>query len=287
MTADILVTGASGNVGREVVRGLQAKNINFRIAAHNIDHITDDLGQEIDSVAFDFLDANTYKNAFEGIKRLFLIRPPQLANIPKEIAPTIQAAISAGVEHIVFLSLQGVENNKLVPHYKVEQLLLQSGIAYTFLRASFFMQNLSTTHCAEIRDEDKIALPVGDAPTSFIDVRDIASVAVRALTENGHQNKAYTLTGSESLNYYRVADIMTDVLDRPITYTNPSTIGFFIKEVRNGRKWAYTLVMTALYLITRFGNAEEVTHEVETILGCEPISFRQFVEDYQACWQPS
>jgi uncharacterized protein YbjT (DUF2867 family) len=214
------------------------------------------------------------------------VRPPALANVKRDIAPALAAARQAGVRHIVFLSLQGVEKNPIVPHHKIEKLILELGFAFTFLRASFFMQNLSTTHQAEIRDRQEIAVPVGRAKTSFIDVRDIGVVAVAALTENGHEHRNYTLTGGQALNYHQVAQIMTEVLGRPIRYTNPSLIRFVRQELRAGRPLDYTLVMAGLYTITRFGNAKTVTTDVKTILGREPITFRQFVTDYQSCWLP-
>lgn len=285
MSSEILITGAPGNVGTEVVRALQSMGVAFRIAAWNTDQAHQVFDHE-DIVHFDFLNPETYAATFNGIKRMFLVRPPQLANVQEEIAPAVHAAIAAGVEHIVFLSLQGVENNRVVPHFKIEQLLLESDVTYTFLRASFFMQNLSTTHCAEIRDANEIAVPVGKAPTSFIDTRDIAAVAARALTEAGHENKAYVLTGAEALDYYQVADILSDVLHRPIRYTNPSVITFFRRQLKRGSKVGFALVVTALYTITRFGNAKQVTQDVEQLLGRKPISFRQFAEDHQACWQP-
>ncbi|MCC7446443.1 MAG: SDR family oxidoreductase [Anaerolineae bacterium] len=284
MTATILVTGAPGNVGSEVVKGLIGKAA-FQIGAYNVESTRKAFGSDQDIVRFDFLDSATYGPAFARIEAMFLVRPPALSNVKRDIAPALIAAQQAGVKHIVFLSLQGVEQNRIVPHYKIEKLILELGFAYTFLRASFFMQNLSTTHLAEIRDKSEIGVPVGRAKTSFIDVRDIAAVAVRALTEDGHANKIYTLTGSEALDYYQVSQTMTDVLGRPVRYTNPSVIGFLRDQLAAGRPLGYSVVMAGLYTITRLGNAKDVTGDVSRILGREPIPFRQFVHDYQACWQ--
>lgn len=285
MTAKILVLGAPGNVGTPVAQGLQEMAVPFRVGARNRDKARQVLGEAVEISHFDFLDPATYAPTFSGIKRVFMIRPPALSKVQTEIAPALQAAVRAGVEHIVFLSIQGVEQNRVVPHYKIEQLLLQLGVDYTFLRAGFFMQNLSTTHRQEIIERGEIALPVGKAKTSFIDTRDLGAVAVKALTESGHENKIYTLTGSEALNYYEVAALMSDVLERPVRYTNASVISFFRQQLAQGHKPGYALVVTGLYTITRFGNAAEVTHEVAAILGRPPITFRQFVEDNRTIWQ--
>jgi len=164
---DILLTGATGNVGKEVARELRVMGVPFRVGTVKPGKIVQiDANMEIRR--FDFLDPTTFEGAFDGIKHLFLVRPPALADVPKELAPAIRAAVAAGVQHIVFLSLQGVENNRVTPHYKIEQLILELGVRYTFLRASFFMQNLSTTSAHEIKTLSEIRLPVGKAKTSFI-----------------------------------------------------------------------------------------------------------------------
>ncbi|MBA3869201.1 MAG: SDR family oxidoreductase [Anaerolineae bacterium] len=285
MNPQILITGAPGNVGSEVVRVLQAESIPFRVGARDTHKARQLLGDNIEITRFDFLDPETYIAIFAGIERLFLVRPPALSNVQRDIAPAIQAAIKMGVKQIVFLSLQGVEKNSIVPHHKIEQMILASGVHYTFLRASFFMQNLSSTQAAEIRDEGEIALPVGKAKTSFIDVRDIAAVAVRALTVGYDEDHKYTLTGKEALDYFQVSDKLSSVLSRTIRYTNPSVFHFLWKQLASGRKLGYTLVVAALYTLTRLGNAKEITHDVETVLGRPAISFDRFAQDYRHCWQ--
>ena len=284
MQPHILVTGATGNVGAELVKQLQNAGIAFRAGVTHPDSAREKLGTDIDLVHFDFLDSTTYTSAFIGIEQMFLVRPPALANVKRDIAPAVRAAVDAGVRQIVFLSIQGVENNRIVPHHKIEQLILELDVDYTFLRCGFFMQNLSTTHRDEIRDRDEIALPVGKARTSFIDVRDIAAVALKTLTEEGHARRSYTLTGAEALDYYEVAAKLSSVLDRPIVYKNPSPFSFLRQQLSTGQKLGYALVVTGLYTITRFGNAETVSDDVTRILGRTPISFDQFAQDYRAAW---
>ncbi len=286
MTASILITGAPGNVGTEVVYELQRQGIPFRIAARKADLARKVLGAHLEILPFDFLKPETYAQTFNGIERMFLVRPPQLSNVQRDIAPAVRAAVSAGVRHIVFLSIQGVEQNHVVPHYKIEQLILEMGIEYTFLRAGFFMQNLSTTHCADIRDRNEIVLPVGKAKTSFIDVRDIAAVAAQALMDPAHTRKKYTLTGSEALDYDQVAAKFSAHLLRTIRYTHPSMFTFIRRQLAQGQRLDYALLMTALYTLTRFGNAKTVTLDVTQILGHPPIPFDEFIEDYQRVWQP-
>ena len=283
----ILITGAPGNVGSEVVKGL-TDLAPIRIGVHRTEPARKTFGNNpgYELVHFDFLDSSTYAPTFTGIEKMFLVRPPALSNVKRDIVPALQAAKQAGVKHIVFLSIQGVEQNRIVPHHKIEKAILALGFTYTFLRASFFMQNLSTTHLSEIRDSGVISVPVGNAQTSFIDVRDIAAAAVHALIDAGYEDKIYTLTGSEALNYYQVSSVMAAELGRPIRYTNPSAIRFIRDQLALGRTLGFSIVMAGLYTFTRFGNAKEVTSDVCRILGREPITLHQFVHDYHTCWQP-
>lgn len=285
MLHKIVVLGAPGNVGTEVVKTLQAAGADFRVGARNPESARQTFDPQPEIVRFDFLDPTTFEPTFADRRKLFLVRPPALSNVQRDIAPAIYAAIGAGVQHIVFLSLQGVENNKVTPHYKIEQLIQAAGITYTFLRAGFFMQNLSTIHRSEIRDDDEIAVPVGQARTSFIDVRDIGAVGGQVLTEAGHENKAYTLTGGAALTYEDVARTFSSVLGRTIRYTDPNVFRFVQRQRAQGQPWGFAMLTAALYTITRFGNAKAVTPEVRNLLGREPISFNQFVLDYRECWE--
>jgi uncharacterized protein YbjT (DUF2867 family) len=171
-----------------------------------------------------------------------------------------------------------------VPHHKVEGYVRASGVPYTFLRPSFYMQNLNTTHREEIAERGEICVPVGDAKTSFIDVRDVGSVAAQALTEEGHAGRAYELTGGEALDYYEVAAIFSEVLGEEVTYANPSLLRFVRSSVARGVPLKFALVMAGLYTSTRLGMADRVTPVVEELLGRPPITLRQYVRDYADAW---
>ena len=279
----ILVTGATGTVGGHVAQGLAGRDANS-VAAVRCPGAADDL--PLPSVRFDFEDAMTY-DAFSGMDRLFLVRPPAIAKVWESIFPALDAAERAGVRHVVFLSLLGAEQNPFVPHRWIEWKLLRSGMDETFLRPSFFMQNLATTHRADIRDRDAIFVPAGHGRTSFVDARDVAAAGVKALTEPEDHNTAYALTGGEALTYEEVAALFSDVLDREVQYANPSVFDFAWHMRREGHPWPFVLVMTGIYLTARFGLAGTVTDDLERILGRPPTPMRTFIEDYRSCWEPS
>jgi uncharacterized protein YbjT (DUF2867 family) len=285
----IFISGATGNVGAAVVKLLSAQGVAVRAATSrpvtSQSSGTATTAATVQPVHFDFLKPETFAPALTGVKRMFLVRPPRLANVKTEIAPAIDAAQALGVEQIIFLSIINVEQNQQVPHYKIEQYLQNSGVAYTFLRASFFMQNFDTTHRAEIRDRSEIFVPVGDAKTSFIDVRDIAAVAALTLTAAGHANQAYELTGGAALDYYEVAEIFSNVLGRTITHCNPSALNFLWQTVRRGTPLPYAAIMTWLYTSTRSGMGARVTNTAAELLARPPITLRQYVQDYKEKWQ--
>lgn len=280
----ILVTGALGNVGAEVVKALCTKGQTVRAADIEVGKLKERFDDAVEAVRFDFTDPSTYAATFKGVKKMFYMRPPHLTNIPRDMVPSMDAAKAAGVTYAVFLSIIGIEDAKYVPHFKVEEYLQKIGMQTTFLRCSFFMQNLNTTHRKEIKGRSELFIPVGKAKTSFIDARDIGAVAAVILTEEGHAGRNYDLTGSEALDYWEAAQIMTEVLGRKIMYRNPNPLYFLLETTRRGIPFRYALVMLGLYTSTRFGMAEQVTDEIERLTGRKPITFRQYVQDYKDAW---
>jgi uncharacterized protein YbjT (DUF2867 family) len=280
---EILLTGATGNVGKEIAAILKKNGVPFRAAVRELSE-AGSLGST-ESVRFDFEDPSTFENAFRGIRRVYLMRPPAISD-PKVIRPAIEAGMRAGVEQFVFLSLLGAEKNQVVPHRKIEELLLECKAGYTFLRPGFFMQNLSTTHAPEIRDQDEIWVPAGKGSTSFIDAQDIAAVAAKCLTEEGHLGKAYALTGSEALTYAQVAALLTQVLGRKIQYRNPSILRFaWHMRRRRGFPWAFIGVMVGIYTVAKIGRAGTLTQELRQLLGRDPVRMKEFLEKNRGVWE--
>lgn len=281
----ILVTGASGNVGRAVVRTLLTNKAEVRLAGRS--------GQSasqtgVDTVDFDFTDASTWPAAFRGVESMFLMRPPAIGNVGRDLLPAVAAARNAGVRHVVFLSLQGAARNKVVPHAAVEKWLRSSGLTWTFIRASFFHQNLSTTHAADIRERDALIIPAGHGATAFVDAEDVGAVAATALLDpTTHAQVAWTVTGPRALTYDQVADILTRQLGRPIRYTRPGLLAYARNAHRNlGLPWGMVAVTAAIYTAARLGLAAGLTTDVQTVLGREPIDFVEFARRERTAWTP-
>lgn len=286
MSGVVLVTGASGNVGSEVVARLVGRGESVRAAVRKPSAGIGGVSGGVDCVRFDFEDPSTFAVAFDGVDRVFFVRPPQMAD-SSAFEPFIRAMREAGVKQVVFLSLMGVERNPVVPHHAIEKLIKASGAGWTMLRPSFYMQNLSTTHCADIRDRCEVFVPAGNGRTSFIDVRDIAEAAAVVLSEPGHIGCSYTLTGSEALTYGEVATILAEETGRPIRYSSPSGRAFAKRMTEDGHDRGFITVMRGIYLVARLRMASGITDDLERLIGRSPITFRQFAEDHRALFIPA
>jgi uncharacterized protein YbjT (DUF2867 family) len=148
------------------------------------------------------------------------------------------------------------------------------------------MQNLSTTHAPEVRELDEIWVPAGRrSRTAHVDARDVAAIAARALTEGGHEGRAYTPTGPAALTYDEIAAMLSDELERPIRYTDPNLVAYWRRMRRRGMPRAMVGVTLGIYMAARFGLAAGLTDDVERITGRAPIPMRQFVHDARGAWE--
>ena len=281
----ILVTGATGTVGGEVLRGLHELGAPMRAAVTDPICAAARLPEGANPVRFDFTDPGSFAAALEGVTRVFLMRPPAMGD-PKVFQAFLKALKSIKIEQLVFLSLLGAQGNPVVPHRKLELAIEKLELPHVFLRPSFFLQNLSTTHLEDIRDRDDLFVPTGKGRTSFIDARDVAAVAVRALSVPHIVNGGIDLTGAEAITYGELAAIFTDVLGREVVYSNPAPLAFGIEMQRRGIKPEFVNVMILIYNTNRFGLAARVTGEVRRILGRDPIAARAFVRDFKRAFTP-
>ncbi|HAE22537.1 MAG TPA: NAD(P)-dependent oxidoreductase [Spirochaetaceae bacterium] len=280
----ILVTGASGNVGRPLVEYLLAAGESV-VAAVSSRSLKPDQ-ERLYYRAFDFTDPQSWEACLEGVDRVFLMRPPHISKIDRDIAPFLRRLKDRGLRSVVFLSVQGAESTTLVPHHRIEELCAEFNLPYTFLRPSFFMQNLSTTHLPEIRDERRLFVPAGNGRTNFIDVRDIAELAALVLRGDGHPRTAYSLCGPKSYSYGEVAAELSVALGRPIRYDNPGALAFLAYHLKRGRSLGMSLVMLALYTIVKLGKGDSTTDDARRLLGRDARSLSSFLAEHKPLFLP-
>ncbi|MFB6128929.1 MAG: SDR family oxidoreductase [Halorhabdus sp.] len=278
MTRTVLVTGATGTVGRHVLNALADRRGDVRAGLRDPETAPSTAPASADVVAFDFEKPETWGPALAGVDVIFLVRPPTVD--AGDVAAFAEAADRVGVDHIAYLSTLGAERHVLVPHHRIEKRIVATDAAHTLLRASFFMQNLLEVHRPDIVDRDEIFVPAGDGQTSFVDARDLGEIAAIVLTEPGHESRAYDLTGPDAIDYETVAAVFSDVLDRRITYPNPSLWAFGVRMRRRGHSLGFILLMCGIYTTARLGLADRVTRDSHRILGRPPRDMHTFVEDH-------
>ncbi len=278
----VLVTGASGNVGKYVVEELLKLGEQV-IAAGTSVHKLQQLFKNVECITFDFTDESTFDAALHDVDRVFLMRPPHLGK-PEDLYPFISKMKKKGVELVSFLSLMGVEKNTIPPHHKIEKYIEEVGLHFAHIRPGFFMQNISGIHSLEIREKDEIFVPAGKSKTSFIDAYDIGvSAAILLHHAEKYKNTAHTITGPDALNYYEVANILSKVTGRKITYAKPSFLryrSYYIKH--RGFDKAFVNITVALYFMTRMGTAKAVTDNFFKLTGRQPRTFEDFAYENKA-----
>jgi uncharacterized protein YbjT (DUF2867 family) len=282
----VLVTGALGNVGREVLRALAARGIAARAADRSVERAREALGPQADITALDFLEPHTFEPALEGCDALFLLRPPPISDVKPTLNRLVDVAVARGVRHVVFLSVAGAGKNKLVPHHAVEKHLEWAAPGWTLLRPGFFAQNLGDAYRRDIVEDGRLYVPAGQGRVAFVDVRDVAEVAALAFAHpEPHRGQAYTLTGPEAVTFAQAAELLTETLGRPVRYQPASTTGYMAHLRRRGMPTGQLLVQTVLHFGLRFGQAEAVDPTLERLLGRPGRTLRDYVRDHAALWR--
>ena len=280
----VLVTGSTGNVGREVVRALSARNITTRAADRDPKRVRALFGDDVEAVRLDYRDPTTF-DAANGADALFLLRPPAIADVKDTLLPFVDAARRGGVRHVVFLSVAGAEKNKLVPHHAVERFLGQT-TGWTTLRPGFFAQNFGDADRRDIVEDARVYVPAGRGRAAFVDVLDVAEVAASVFANpKEHDGHAYTLTGAEAVDFRTAAALLTDVLAREVRYDAASLIGYVLHLRARKMPWAQIGVQTVLHVGLRLGQAERVDPTLKRLLGRPPRSLREYMEDHRATWK--
>lgn len=282
----ILITGGTGNSGGEIVRTMASKGVPFRILARNPAKAASLKSPGVEIVAGDLADPASLPVALKGVERVLLLAPPVPDQVELE-SNLVNAAKAAGVAHIVKFSAMTADTKSPSrfprAHGQVEDLIKKSGLAWTFIRPTFFMQNL--LGLAGMVKQGTLYQPAGTAKAGFVDTRDIAAVAASALTESGHAGKAYDVTGPELLGYDDVAAIFTKVTGRPVRYQDIPLAAAREAMVGMGIPPWNADGINELMDQMRAGDYQYVTRAVSDIGQKQPTTLEQFVRENAAAWQ--
>ena len=262
----ILIVGATGKTGRRVYQLLSEQIPAQRIKA----------ASRHSDVHFDWQDSETWHAALEDVSHVYLVYSPDLA-VPgstDHILAFCTMAKRYNVAHITLLSGRGEPVAQ-----SCEDILINSGLSWTIVRASWFNQNFSDGLFKSFIDKSLIALPVNNVKEPFVDIDDIAEIVNQSLLTTKHQNKLYEVTGPELLSFKDIADQFTEVLAKPIGFQKLSPMEF--ESVMSTAKVPEDVTSLLSFLFTEVldGRNESITNGVEQALGRKPKSFKRFIED--------
>lgn len=280
--APILISGATGNMGRATLRALQARGVAVRAGVRDP---STDHGLDAPTVALDFTRPETFSAAVAGAGGLLLVRPPAISDVGPTLCALVDAALRVGVRRVVFLSVVGAEHRGYIPHAKVERHLQASGASWTFLRAGFFAQNLGDAYREDIRRRDELFVPAGDGVAAFVDVRDLGEVAAVAFADDDYAGRAFTLTGPEALSFAAVAALLTAELGREIRYARPGVLAYLRRQRRDRKPWAQAVIEALLHVGLRFGQAATVDPTLPRLLGRPARTLAQYIADHRDLWR--
>lgn len=280
----ILVTGASGTVGSEVLRQLKQAGTPTRAGFNNPENVAKGKAQGQEAVRLDYTDRASVAAAVQGVDKVFLLG----ANTPTQVedeSRVAEEAKKAGVKHLVKLSVLDADEEGYIFarwHRAIEKNIDALGLDRTFVRANGFMQNFVTYYGGTIRSQNAFYLPNGDARISHIDVRDLAAVIVATLTKSGHEGQVYEVTGPEALSGNDVAAKLSAALGRKISYVDIPMDAFRQGALGAGMP---AFIVDGLADLQRYyveGKAAHISPDVEKVTGRKPGTFDQFARDCAA-----
>ncbi|HJV91127.1 MAG TPA: SDR family oxidoreductase [Holophagaceae bacterium] len=280
----ILVTGPTGKVGQALLDALLAKGVAFKALARSVASAQSLEARGVAVVRGDLADLGP---ALKGIDTLFLLSSS--ADPYASEAPAVAAAQAAGVKRVVKLSALGAQADSINPflrgHARVERLLEAGGLSWTSVRPSFFMQNWVLYNAPAIRAGQPVYANAGTAKLGWVDVRDIADVAVAALTEPGHEGRVYELTGPEPLSYGDVVAKLAKLLSGEVSYVPVPDEAAYQGMTGMGFPPDYAWALTTLNQLVRRGLADLSTQTVQLVTGHAPRNLDAFLAESKAAFQ--
>ncbi len=284
---NILVAGATGTNGSELLRQLAEKGVGARALVRDPVRAAGLANEFVELVRGDLSDPSSLQAAFDGIEKAYIVAAVH-QDTERWFQNFFAAAREAGVAQLVKFSGMRADVDSpseiIRQHGGSDQALVESGVPYTILRPNSFYQNM-LWQAEAIRASGQFYLPIGDARQSQVDVRDIAEATVRILTEEGHENKAYDITGPESISYFDVAETLSEVLDKPVTYVPVPIEAAEASMLEAGMPAWDAHALAEIQGLFATGIYAEVTPDLEQLLGRRPRSFADFARDFASAFR--
>lgn len=280
----ILITGATGTIGSDIVRQLVAEGVAVRAATRDPKQAEFPSGVEV--VRVDYRDPTTFGPAMRGVEAAFLVGIPGPDGTGTD-AELVAAAREAGVRRVVKLSAVGTGDPRLgVPgswHVPGEQAVRDSGLEWTILRPNTFASN-TFSWIEPLRNGHPVPNLTGDGRQAVVDPRDVSAVAAAALRSSEHHGRTYTLTGPDLQTGRDQADVLAKVLDRPIAVTEVAEADARAFMVSAGLPPAFVEGALTGQSFIRAGHNELRTDDVATVLGRPPRGYAEWAADHRAAF---
>jgi len=284
---NILVTGATGNVGVNVVRELRARAATVRALVRDPRAAAAALG-DVDLAVGDFDDPGPLRRALAGIDRVYLCAADGPRKVVHETA-MIDAAAEAGVERIVKLSAMHADPAALQPAYRwhgeIEAHLQRSGVPAVVLRPAFFMTNMLMV-AEGVKQTGVLYAPTAGRGVAMIDIRDVAAVAAVTLTTDGHEKQTYDLTGPEAVTFSDVARAITGATGHPVRYVDLTEEAARPRFENAGLPEWLAQHLAGVFGVIRDGGFANTTEHVAAITGHAARSVDDFARDFAAAFTP-
>jgi uncharacterized protein YbjT (DUF2867 family) len=283
----ITVFGATGTTGAPLVDALLAKGAKVRAVTSDPAKLDALKAKGCEAVTANFTDPAALERACAGAERIYLVTPAHL-DMRRWKANAIEAAKAAGVRHVVLATGLGASPKAKVTfgrwHSETQELLKQSGMDWTFVQPTYFMQNMLWLAPGIARD-GHFSMPLGDSRIAWVDVRDIAAVGVAALTGEGHAGQAYPITGGAAISCAEMASILSEVCGRPIRFVDQSLADARAAMLAAGGNPKMVELNIEFYALAQTGKLAEVSDVVARITGRPPRSFGEFAADHAAAFR--
>ncbi|QUH00020.1 NAD(P)H-binding protein [Saccharopolyspora erythraea] len=262
----ILVLGGTGKTGRRVAAKLAARGFGVRVASRR------------GAVRFDWDDRSTWAPALEGVDAAYVVAPSETDD-GETISEFIPAATAAGAGRLVLLSAREVETSMGTGLKAAEAAVRRSDARWTILRPSWFAQNFSEDMFLPLINAGLVALPTGDGEEPFIDAEDIADVAVAALTEEGHDQQVYELSGPDLLSFPEAVKMIAAASGRDVAFKAVTAAEFMESLLGNGLPEDVARMVTDLLDAIRRGENAHLSDGVRRALGRPPRPFADYVRE--------
>lgn len=280
----IFVYGATGTVGQNLIDRLLTAGHEVFAASRKPEAGKKQAG--LTWVEADALKPGVGLDVLEKVERAFFISPPGYTDQFSILNPWLEKAKAVKLKKFVLMTAMGVEfAPPEAPFRKLELALESSGLNWNIIRPNWFMQNFHTFWVSGILKDRKIYFPGGKAKVSFIDARDIASVAASLLTGDTHNNKAFALTGGEAITHDEVAAKLSASTGLSIGYVDITPEDFKAGLLGAGLPEDYASFMVYIAGSLKEGNAAPITDSIKSITGKDPITFDQYAKDFSQAWK--